>query len=141
MNITDEQAHGSVPVSIISVHGNLDASNYEALIERARALHAAGARHIVIDMSNVPFMASSGLVALHSIVLLLQGRTPPDLEHGWNALHDLEQDRDGGAQPYVKLLNPQPKVMRTLELTGLAQFFEIYTDRQAAIHSFAAQRA
>jgi anti-anti-sigma regulatory factor len=136
MNISFEQAAGRVPVTIMKLSGKLDASNYEDVIARAREYVASGTRALLIDMREVPFMASSGLVALHSIVLLMQGRTPPDPEHGWHALHDLEQDQDAGAQPYVKLLDPQPKVRQTLDLTGLSEFFEIYDDRQAAIDSF-----
>jgi len=84
----------------------------------------------------MPYMGSSGLVALHSIALLLRGETPPDPESGWNAFHSIARDRETGAQPYVKLLGLQPKVDRTLEITGMKVFFEIYADRAAALASF-----
>jgi len=138
MNITVDQAEGSVPVTIVGLHGDLDASNYQDVIAKARELYDVGARHVLLDMSNVPYMGSSGLVALHSIAVLLRGEQPPDPESGWNAFHAIarDQEADRGAQQHIKLLNPQPKVVRTLEMTGLKAFFEVHTDLAAAIASF-----
>jgi anti-anti-sigma regulatory factor len=137
MNITVEQAQGRVPVTIMGLHGELDGSNYLDVIDKAKELYDAGTRDLLIDMSNVTFMASSGVVALHSIALLLQGQEPPDPEYGWSAFHAIERDRDSGVQEHVKILNPHPDVDRTLEMTGLkGRFFEIYTDQGAAIASF-----
>jgi anti-anti-sigma regulatory factor len=123
-------------VTVVHIDGDLDGSNYQELIAKARELYAAGARHLLLDMSNMPYMGSSGLVALHSIALLLRGEAPPDPESGWNAFHTIARDRGAGVQPYVKLLNPQPKVSRTLEMTGMKEFFDIHTDQAMAIASF-----
>ncbi|MBN1147332.1 MAG: STAS domain-containing protein [Anaerolineales bacterium] len=136
MSITVEQAQGKAQVAILAIHGDLDASNYQAVINQARQLYASGTRALLIDMSDMLFMASSGLVALHSIALLFRGKTPPDPEHGWDAFHSIDRDQDSGVQQQVKLLNPQPRVNKTLEVTGLKAFFEIYTDREAALASF-----
>jgi len=136
MNLTAESVSGRVPVTILAIHGALDASNYEDLIAKAQELYGKGARHLLVDMSDMPFMSSSGLVALHSIVLLLRGEPLPDPEMGWQAFHALSHDRDSGWQPHVKLLNPQPKIKKTLEMTSMDEFFEIHTDIQTAIASF-----
>ncbi len=138
MNITADQAEGRVPVTILSLDGDLDASNYQDVIAKAREAYTGGARHLLLDMSHVPYMGSSGLVALHSIAVMLRGEQPPDPESGWQAFHAIarDQDTDRVAQQHVKLLNPQPKVVRTLEMTGLKAFFEIHTDRATAIASF-----
>ena len=136
MSITINQTRGQVPVAIMGIQGDLDASNYLDVIAKAREAYDAGARYMLIDMNGVPFMASSGLVALHSVALLLRGEEPPDPQHGWSAFHALDRDRDNGLQRHVKLLNPQPQVDRTLEMTGLKRFFEIHADPQAAIASF-----
>jgi len=144
MNITVDQAQGKVSVTILGLHGDLDASNYQDVIAKAREVYNTGTRYLLIDMSDTPYMGSSGLVALHSIAVLLRGEEPPDPESGWNAFHAIARDRarllseaEGRAvQQHVKLLNPQPRVDRTLEMTGLKQFFEIYTDLQTAIASF-----
>lgn len=136
MHLTIEAAQGRVPVTIMAIHGALDASNYEDVIAKAKQLYDAGTRYLLIDMGQMPFMSSSGLVALHSIALLLGGETPPDPEMGWQAFHALSHDRDTGLQAHVKLLNPQPKVRQTLEVTSMDEFFEIHSDRQAAIAAF-----
>jgi len=136
MSITIDQAQGKVPVTILGVQGDLDASNYQDVIDSATQAYQAGARDILIDMSDVTFMSSSGIVALHSIALLVRGKELPDPEYGWEAFRTLDRDRDSGIQEHVKLLNPQPQVDRSLELTGLKQFFEIYTDLDTALASF-----
>ena len=136
MHITVGQAQGRVPIAILAIHGDLDASNYELVIERARELYAAGARNMLLDLSDVPFMGSSGVVAIHSVALLIRGEQPPDPQAGWQAFHSIDHAREGGVHAEVKLLNPQPKVNRTLQMTSMTDFFEIYTDAQAAIASF-----
>jgi anti-anti-sigma regulatory factor len=139
MHLTIELAQGYVPVTILGIHGALDASNYEDVIAKAQQLYDTGMRYLLIDMSDMSFMSSSGLVALHSIALLLRGEPSPDPEMGWQAFHAIAHDRDSGSQPHVKLLNPQPKVRQTLELTSMDEFFEIYAEREAAVASFERQ--
>jgi anti-anti-sigma regulatory factor len=87
-------------------------------------------------MTNVQFMSSSGLVALHSIALMMRGEQPHDPASGWGALHAIENDVDSGKQEHIKLLNPQPKVLLTLQKTGMDAFFDVFNDRQGAIASF-----
>jgi anti-anti-sigma regulatory factor len=136
MQLELEHVQGRVPIAVLSLHGALDASNYEEVIAKAKDLHAGGAQYLLLDMSDMPFMSSSGLVALHSIALLLRGAALPDAEMGWQAFHSMSHDRDSGSQSQVKLLSPQPKVLQTLQITSMTDFFEIYSDRQAAIDSF-----
>jgi anti-anti-sigma regulatory factor len=136
MNITTEQIQGKSHLAILRTQGDLDASNYQDLINAARQAHGQGARYLLLDMSGTPFMSSSGLVALHTVALLMQDQALPDPEMGWGALHAISSMSDGSSQPQVKLLDPQPQVLRALEKTGLKQFFEIYTDREAALASF-----
>ena len=136
MLITTTEAQGKVPVTVLHVQGEMDASNYERLIVRAQEAYDAGARDLLIDMSEMPFMGSSGLVALHSAAIVLQGETPPDPEGGWGALRSIDREREAGLQKHVKLLNPQPRVERVLKMAGFDQFFEIYADLETAIASF-----
>jgi anti-anti-sigma regulatory factor len=136
MNISVKQAQTPVPVTILYLEGDLDASNYLDVVDKAREIYASGSQNILIDMSKVPFMASSGLVALHSIALILRGEQLPDLQFGWNAFHNLERDRENGYQEHIKIYNPPPKVTRTLEMTGMLRFFETYSNLQTAIDSF-----
>ena len=50
MTITTSQAQGSVPVTILRLQGDLDASNYLDVIKAARVAYGAGARHMLLDM-------------------------------------------------------------------------------------------
>ena len=43
MTITTTQAEGSVPVTVLSIQGDLDASNYQAVIAAAQAAYDKGA--------------------------------------------------------------------------------------------------
>ncbi len=44
-------------------------------------------------MAEIQFMSGSGLVALHSIALLLRGEELPDPEYGWEAFSTLDRPR------------------------------------------------
>lgn len=136
MNITAEQPPARLPVTILRLHGGLDGSNYLDLIAKAKEARRSGAQHLLLDMSGVPYMSSAGLVALHSTAQLLRGDQPPDPAEGWSTLKTVALDKPVTAQPWVKLLDPQPRVMRTLEMSGMNVFFEIYTDEASALASF-----
>ncbi|HEY4720736.1 MAG TPA: STAS domain-containing protein [Anaerolineae bacterium] len=138
MDITVSQVQGKVPVTVLSTAGDLDGSNYQDLIAAARQAYQTGARHVVVDLSRTPYLSSAGLVALHSIALLMRGAELPGPESGWNAYHAITRDQadSESSQPHVKLLNLQPKIQRTLEMTGMDTFFEIYSDLAAAVASF-----
>jgi anti-anti-sigma regulatory factor len=136
MYITVTQAQGNVPVTVMRIQGELDASNYKRLIARAKEAYEMGTRNILLDLSEMPFMGSSGLVALHSVAVLLRGEVPPDPESGWAAIRAIDRDRGAALQQHIKLLNPQPRVDRVLEMAGFKQFFEVYADLETAIASF-----
>ena len=136
MNIKSELVAAAVPVTILRLDGDLDASSYEELIDAGRSSVADGARYILIDMRRVPFMGSSGLVAIHSIVLMLAGEQPPDPEGGWDAHHQLSQSAEAGMQDRVRLLGPVPAVQRVLERTGMTRFIAVYDDEASAIAAF-----
>ncbi len=138
MNITVSQAQGRVPVTVLCIEGDLDGSNYQDVIARAKELYAAGTRHLLLDLTNTPYMSSAGLVALHGVTLLLRGEEPPSPENGWSAFHAISRDQTSGhaKQHGVKLLNPQPRVDKLLDKAGLKDSFEIYNDLQTAVASF-----
>jgi len=137
LETTIEQAVGRIPITIVALDGELDASNFNALIETARQLYDSGTRHLLLDLANLQFMASSGLVALHSILRLMHGEAPPDPEAGWGALHSLGFDVSSGTtQTEVQLFGAQGAVERVLTRTGLSRLFVIHPDRASAIAAF-----
>jgi anti-anti-sigma factor len=137
LETTVEQASARVPVTIVSLSGELDASNFNELIETTRQLYDSGTRHLLLDLADLRFMASSGLVALHSVLRLMHGEPPPDPEAGWGALHSLGADvAGGGTQTEVQLCAPQGPVERVLTRTGLTRLFRIHPDRATALAAF-----
>ena len=126
---TIERVEGDVPITVLALEGELDASNFESVIETARRLYDEGARALIIDLEKLRFMASSGLVTLHSIVRIMQGQEPVDPEGGWAALHSTVD----GKQTVVRLAGPQPAVERVLTRTGLDRLFVVHADRDAAV--------
>jgi anti-anti-sigma factor len=136
IDITVWQVQGRLPVTILQPHGEVDASNYQQLIAEAQRVFRDGARDLLLDLSDVSYMSSSGLVALQSVASLLRGEQLPDLEAGWGTLHALDRDRDMGLQPHFKLCSPQPRVDQVLDMVGFKRFLEVHVDRQAAVAAF-----
>lgn len=132
MTIDVEQLAGDPPVTVVALDGELDASNYESVIEVVRAAYAEGSRGLVFDLSGLTFMASSGLFALHSAVRIMRGETPPDPEGGWGALHEMTQDSDSVAGN-VCLAETQDAIARVLERTGMTRLFGMHASRADAI--------
>lgn len=132
MTIDVEHLGGSPAVSVLDLDGELDASNYERVIEAVRDAYARGTRGLVLDMSKLTFMASSGLFALHSAFRIMRGETPPDPEAGWGALHEVARDHEDQAAN-VRIAAPQDAIARVLERTGMGKLFPIDPDRDAAM--------
>lgn len=123
-------------ILILKPVGQLDGQTYQELISKAKESYQTGARNMVLDLSELTYISSAGLVALHFIALLARGESVPDTENGWAALKSADRSRTGGIQKNVKLLNPGSEVMNVLEMVGFTEFFEIYTDNQKAFDSF-----
>ena len=132
MTIDVEHLGGSPAVSVVELDGELDASNYERVIEVVRDAYERGTRGLVLDFSKLAFMASSGLFALHSAFRIMRGETPPDPESGWGALHEVAGDHEQHAAN-VRIAAPQEAIGRVLERTGMGQLFPIDGDRASAV--------
>ena len=136
MEITVTQAHGRVPVNILHLSGRIDASNYQTVVDRAKQLYDGGARDLLLDLSEVSFISSAGIVALHRTALLFRGERVEEEETGWNAIHAIDRDQSAGTQEHVKLFNPSPDVDRTLELVGFKGYFDFFTELDQGVSAF-----
>jgi anti-anti-sigma factor len=139
MKFTTDQADGRVVVTILRLEGDLDASNFETLIEEGTRLHGEGTTDLLLDLRSVPFMGSSGLVALHSIALLLAGGEGDDLSSGWEAQHAMTRSVEAGMQPHLKVLlpdDPASALARVMDRTGMSRFIEVFTDEAVAVAAF-----
>jgi len=131
---TVEHVDGDPPTTVLALDGELDASNFATIVAQVQELYDAGTRRLLLDLTDLRFMASSGLVALHSIVRIMHGEQPDDLEAGWGSIHSVAHDvADGGTQTEVQLAGPQAGVQRVLDRTGLARLFVIHPDRATAL--------
>ena len=89
--------------SIVRVKGELDLSTAPALRTELKRLIAEGARHLLLDLKDVTFIDSSGLVVfIYVRRRLLQ--------------------KEGT----FALINPNVAVRKVLNIAGLDQIFETY---------------
>jgi len=131
-----ERIEAAVPVTVMALDGELDASNYLRLVEDVRQLYADGTRNL-LDLSDLSFIASSGLVALFSVVKVMNGEEPPDPEYGWGAFREVGRGVEQGAvQRAVQLCGAPPSVAEVLQRTGLDRLFVSHPDRESAVASF-----
>ena len=135
MEITVTQEKGKVPVSVVHIEGELDASSYPRLVNTAQALYSAGARSLLLDLTDLAYISSAGLGSLHIIIKMFRGKkaNPEDV---WDTFKKIDRERESSFQKHVKLLNPSPEVDNVLDMLGFKQFFEIYTDLEEAVGSF-----
>ena len=131
MDITTDRP--SPDVAVIGLTGELDGSNFEKVIDAGRVARDGGARRIVIDLSGLTYMGSSGLVAIHSIALLLRGQEPTSPQYGWQAIHDLGTATAGDAEQGVVLAGPPPPIERVLDRSGMLGLFPVHIDRESAV--------
>jgi anti-anti-sigma regulatory factor len=132
MDITTDQP--SADLAVIGLTGELDGSNFESVIDAGRAACDSGARRIVLDLSELTYMGSSGLVAIHSISLLLRGQEPPSPENGWQAIHEIGNARvEDSEQAVLLLAGPQPPIERVLARSGMLDLFPVLADRASAV--------
>ena len=134
MEISVSIHEANEPVGVMRIAGNVDAATYVELINKAQEIYNNPVHNLILDLSEVPFISSAGIVAIHKIALLYssgksegaQGREEfhPNLTHNANA------------RKRVKLLNPQPAVDRTLENAGMKLFFKVFNDLESALKSF-----
>jgi anti-anti-sigma regulatory factor len=132
MDITTDQP--SADLTVIGLTGELDGSNFEQVIDAGRAACDGGARRIVLDLSGLTYMGSSGLVAIHSIALLLRGEEPPSPENGWQAIHEIgNATRDDSEQAVLLLAGPPASIERVLARSGMLDLFPVLADRDSAV--------
>ncbi len=130
LKVSTENAR--VPVTVVHVEGNIDSGSYEAFLSGVEGVIKTGARHVLIDLSNVPFVSSSGLRALNILFNRLRSLTPdvPDEE--------MRQGVNDGTykSPQLKLLNPSKATVTALESSGFSMFLEVFQDMHTAVASF-----
>ena len=130
MEIDVLHQQGKVPVTVFKIKGPV--TDNEELERIASQAIDDGSRHIVLDLSEVPYMATSGLRAIHTIYDRLRQASP-----------DSAEDPTGRGiaagtylSPHLKLVKPTPHVLEVLRAAGYDMFLEIHKDLNQAIASF-----
>lgn len=123
---------GRVPVTVFHLDGDLDMESHEQLQQQAADAYEAGGRHMLLDLSKVKYISSSGLRAIHQIFAMLRAA-----DAGENDNEVRARIAAGTYQsPNLKLLKPSPRVSQVLASAGFDMFLEIHSDLRAAIESF-----
>ena len=130
MEVTVSQAQGRVPVTIFHITGAITTNS--ELEAQAQAAYDGGARNILLDLTEVPYMATAGLRALHAIFTLLRANTPEESDTATKA----GIAAGTFTSPHLKLLKPTPHVLEVLKAAGYDMFLEIHRDLDQAVASF-----
>lgn len=118
LKISSEQVQADVPVTVFHVRGWLDAQSEEQLLEAARTSYDAGARYLLIDMSDLDTLTSAGMRALQKVYQIF---TPKE---------------DHFKVAHLKLCNAPPQIYNVLGITGFLHNIPMYESMDAALQSF-----
>jgi anti-anti-sigma regulatory factor len=119
------------PVAVMRLMGEINASNFILVSDKARELYQNPARKLIIDLGEVTSISSTGMAALHNIALVYSGM-PQTVQQGTNP----DFTHSSNARKHVRLLNPQPEVDKSLETAGMKLFFKVFQDLESALASF-----
>jgi len=122
------------PVAVMRIKGKIDASNFVEIINQSQEIYKKPVHNLILDLSEVPFISSAGLVAIHKISLIYSGGQQEVEQEGKETRPDFTHNAN--ARKRVKLLSPQPGVDQILEVAGLKLFFKVFYDLESAIQSF-----
>lgn len=129
MQIEVVHDQGSIPVTVLRLSGDL--TSEEPLLGQAQVEYAAGARNILLDLSQVPYISSAGLRALHSIYLMLRDADPEDKTRAVKGIvHGTYKS------PHLKLLSPSKNGSKALDVAGYDMFLETFDSYNKAIASY-----
>ena len=135
MEITISQHECTTPVAVIQLGG---AMNGKKLVAEAQKLYDAGTRNLLLDMTDLTFISSAGLSALHHVALVYRGEEKTGFKEDREAVQAMRKERYIGFrfQEHVKLFNPSEAIKDVLDIAGFKAFFEIFTDLDEALASF-----
>ncbi len=129
MQTTVSQMQGSVPVAVLHLHGLINLGTAETLQQKAQEAINAGARNLLLDMTDVSSLTSAGLRAIQIIV--------KSLDAAWMGGKPGPAPRSAdGKSLHLKLLNPKPQIQQVLDISGFSHYLEIHHDLQEAVASF-----
>jgi hypothetical protein len=130
VEISVSQEEARVPVTVFQLKGEL--SSEEPLSGLAQDAYDHGARYLLLDLTKVSYISSSGLRAIHQVYYLFRGPISDESEQ------EVRQGIISGSykSPTLKLLKPSKNALKALTISGYDMFLEIHKKRAKAIASF-----
>ena len=129
---TEVRTDGPVPVTVISIQGELDTMTFGDLERKGEEVYKAGARRIVLDLSEVRHISSAGLRAIHTIYNLLRSNYPAESDE---ILRKKVAEKKFKST-LLKLVSPNESILQILQTSGYNAFLEVHKDLNTAIQSF-----
>ncbi|MBV6396053.1 MAG: hypothetical protein HFACDABA_01641 [Anaerolineales bacterium] len=126
-NLTLTVSRPSAAVTVLHLQGRVDSASENLVREQATRLHSEGARHLLLDLTQVDYISSAGLRAIHVLYKLF---TPAEEIKAW------KPDGDVYKSPYFKLLCPSPQIYGVLNLAGFLHNIPFFTNLNDALESF-----
>ena len=129
MEISVSEQQARVPVTILKISGAI--TDNRELEQYANDVFSKGGRNILLDLTDVPYMATSGLRALHAIYLLLRANAPEESDDA------VKSGIAAGTfmSPHLKLVNPSAHVLEALRAAGYDMFLDIHRSQTQALDS------
>lgn len=118
LTVTREELQANNPITVLHLHGWLDAKGEETLLAAARAAYSEGARYMILDLAGVETLTSAGMRAMHKVYKLY---TPAE--------ERMKMIR-------VKICNAPVQVNNILGITGFLLNIPSYRTMQSALDSF-----
>ncbi len=132
MEVKVSVENARVPVAVVHVDGNIDSGTYETFLTQAHEAIKNGARHILVDLTNVRFVSSAGLRAINEVLIQLRQLSPDMSEE------DMRKGINAGTykSPHLKLLSPSNETLVSLESSGFDMYIQVFQDLKTALASF-----
>jgi anti-anti-sigma regulatory factor len=130
MEIVASQTDARVPVTVLVIRGQINADTAPQLQAEAEKAIKAGARYLLLDLREAPYISSAGLRVLAYLMVLLRK---------WSDESPNTSPRPKKASrnsPYLKILGTSPDVMRALKMVGFDLYLDIYSNYQEALKAF-----
>ena len=128
LDITSSQIQGDISATILHLKGQLDRNTDDQLLDRARQSYEDGSRYLLLDLSELEMLTSSGLHTIHTLFRLF---TP---QADLNKMH--QQQGEPYKSPYFKIVCPSPQVYYVLNITGFVQNIFVFNNMEEAVRSF-----
>jgi len=125
-------AEGEALVTVFHMQGKIDTNTYEQLQNKADEAYRNGTRNLLLDLSEVDYVSSAGLRAIHHIYTTLRDTAPDESDEAIS-----KGIRAGTYKSrHLKLLSPSRDVQVVLKAAGFDMYIEIFNKLKEAVASF-----